>query len=207
MRLSPLTPEEQQFAADHIRLIDKFLDKQSLNPSDWYDIAVFGYLLAVEKWLRQPRLQRYAFSTIAWKTMYSRIGIELKKQERRIKTISLDAPLFTDDGEFSLMDTITADNLNLLYIGGDQMQIKYNVALPERRGRQNEKSDEALAIDSFILSKTKNMCFEYDSVEEAKKKLSIVTYYKRKNNHQGIYEHYRVENCIYIVRVNGGNTK
>lgn len=107
------------------------------------------------------------------------------------------------------MDSITADNLNLLYIGGNQMQIKYNVALPERRGGggQREKSDEALAIDSFILSKTKNMCFEYESVEEAKKKLSVVTYYKRKNHHQGIYNHYRVENCIYIVRVNGGNVK
>ena len=114
MRLSPLLPEEQKFAADHIRLIDKFLSKQSLNLEEWYDVAVFGYLLAVEKWFRQPQLRRYAFSTIAWRAMSCRISNERRKQDRQIKAVSLDAPLTTEYGEYCLMYSITADNLNLL---------------------------------------------------------------------------------------------
>lgn len=45
-----------------------------MNEHDWdereyYDIAAFGYLSAVQRYLTQPKLRQYAFSTIAWRSM------------------------------------------------------------------------------------------------------------------------------------------
>ncbi|MBD5087391.1 MAG: hypothetical protein HDT30_01065 [Clostridiales bacterium] len=82
------------------------------------------------------------------------------------------------------------------------MNIKYNVQLPERKSNYvGRKSDETIAIEGFLLGKMKNMCFEYDTDEEAKKKLSVVQANRRKNKHQKVYDVYRVKNCIYVVRL------
>lgn len=53
-RLYPLTPEEQEFAAIHIDLVDTFLRRERLDPNEYYDIVIFGYLEAVQKQHREP---------------------------------------------------------------------------------------------------------------------------------------------------------
>ena len=67
--LRPLTGEQRQFAADNHDLIFSFLQEQKLDIDCCYDIAVFGYLRAVERYLTEPRLRRYQFSTVAWRAM------------------------------------------------------------------------------------------------------------------------------------------
>ena len=84
---------------DHHRLSD-----------DWYDVVVFRYLLTVQNWMERPELHRYAFSTIAWRAMSSAVSNERRKRQRRIQTVSLDAPVPDTDG-VTIGDTITADNL------------------------------------------------------------------------------------------------
>lgn len=81
------------------------------------------------------------------------------------------------------------------------MNIKYNVKLPERKVfRGGVKSDEIIAIEGFLTGSMKNMCFEYETPEEAKKKLSAVQSYRRRENHKELYEVWRSEKCIYVVR-------
>ena len=81
------------------------------------------------------------------------------------------------------------------------MNISYNVFVPERPARWGQKSDEALAIEAFIITKgKKNMCFEYETKDEAKKKLSGISAYKRKKSHADLYDAFRIENRIYIVK-------
>jgi hypothetical protein len=87
------------------------------------------------------------------------------------------------------------------------MEIKYNVQAPPKKAfNGGAKSEEVKAIEDFLTSgNAKNMCFEYGTDQEAKKKLSTVSSHKRnynKTNAKG-YDAYRVNNCIYIVRSGG----
>lgn len=204
--LPPLTEPEQEFAEKNHHIIKKYLNIRKLPFDEWYDVVIFRYLRSVHRWFTIPELQQYKFETIAFQAMRSAIGGELEKQKRRIKTISLDEPIpGTDD--LTYQDIVTADNLNYLYcVGDDEMNVKFNVKVPERKMFKGwAKSDETIAIEGFLAGKMKNMCFEYDTPEEAKKKLGSVQALRRKENHQAIYDAFRNENCIYIVRKEAAN--
>ncbi|MDD2981019.1 MAG: sigma-70 family RNA polymerase sigma factor [Hespellia sp.] len=71
-KIRPLTSQEQEYAADHHTLVWKFLHSYDLPEADFYDVIIFGYLLAVQEYVNSPRLQKqYAFSTIAWQNMHN----------------------------------------------------------------------------------------------------------------------------------------
>ena len=83
----------------------------------------------------------------------------------------------------------------------NRLKITYNVQAPDRRGFA--KSEEVKAIEDFLTSgNAKNMCFEYDTKEEAKNKLATISGHKRKYNeqHPKGYDAYRVDKCIYVIR-------
>lgn len=101
---TPLTPEQQELAAQQYKEIEKYLSRKKLDATEWYDVAAFGYLRAVRLYTERPDLRRYAFSTIAGHSMDSEIDKERKKQRRRIQPLSLDAEL-TEDG-FTLYDAV-----------------------------------------------------------------------------------------------------
>lgn len=85
------------------------------------------------------------------------------------------------------------------------MNIKYNVQVPEKkRFNGGTKSEEVRAIEDFLTTgNTKNMCFEYDDIKEAKSKLSTISSHRRKFNQTAAkgYDAYRVDKCIYVVRL------
>lgn len=61
----PLTPEEAQFATDHINIVWWYLDQQGLDRAEWFDVVIFRYLLTVKRWLALPDLQQVRFVTVA----------------------------------------------------------------------------------------------------------------------------------------------
>lgn len=65
----PLTAEESAFAEKHHDMIGSYLRAHRLPFDDFYDVAVFGYLRAVRKYLARPELRQYKFSTIAYRAM------------------------------------------------------------------------------------------------------------------------------------------
>lgn len=87
------------------------------------------------------------------------------------------------------------------------MEIKYNVqAPPKNQFHGGSKSEEVKAIEDFLTSgNAKNMCFQYESAKAAKTKLSTISSHRRKYNEKNPkgYDAYRVDNCIYIVRLTG----
>ena len=91
------------------------------------------------------------------------------------------------------------------------MEVKYNVqAPPKKQFNGGAKSQEVKAIMDFLTSGTaKNMCFEYDTPKDAKSKFSTVSSHRRKYNLTAPkgYDAYRVENCIYVVRLTGKEGK
>ena len=123
-KLTPLTQEEQKFAEENHWVIDWFFRISNYNLSEYYDVAAIGYLKAVKSWHTRSELHEYSFSTIAKQTMRSYIGNELKKADRRIKTISLDAIVGDSEG-MTLMVMVTYDsylNCYSLCVGGVKTQ-------------------------------------------------------------------------------------
>ena len=99
----------------------------------------------------------------------------MEKQRRRIHAASLDAEIPGTDG-LTIADTVTDENRNFInYVfqkgrSDDGMQLHYNVKLPPKKEtKHGRKSDERIAIEAFMQSTHKNMCFEYDTSMEAKK--------------------------------------
>lgn len=85
------------------------------------------------------------------------------------------------------------------------MEIKYNVqASPKRAFNGGTKSEEVRAIEDFLTSgNAKNMCFEYDTPQAAKSKLSTISSHRKKWNQTAAkkYDAYRVDKCIYVIRL------
>ena len=85
------------------------------------------------------------------------------------------------------------------------MEIKYNVQAPPKRAfNGGTKSEEVRAIEDFLTSgNAKNMCFEYDTPQAAKSKLSTISSHRKKWNQTAAkkYDAYRVDKCIYVIRL------
>ena len=111
-----LTSTEQQFAEDHHGLIYSFLNSKNLNDDDYYDIVVFGYLSAIQRYMSQPKLRKYSFSTIGWQSMERSLSNHYKsenRQKRRAFTVSLDS-VEQDCGRTHLHSYVSAPDLLLM---------------------------------------------------------------------------------------------
>ena len=71
---TPLTPEQVCFAAKNHRLIYRYLKKKHLSKEEYYDVAVFGYLKAVQDYFSKEDLKQYAFSTLCFRYMSREIS-------------------------------------------------------------------------------------------------------------------------------------
>lgn len=89
MTNTPLTPEQVCFAAKNHQLIYKYLKYRQLPKEEYYDIAVFGYLKAVEDYFNKEGLHRYAFSTICWRYMSREISNYRKSLLRQKRIANL----------------------------------------------------------------------------------------------------------------------
>lgn len=109
-KMTPLTPEEREFAEKNHPAVLWYIKEAKLEPEEYYDVVVMGYLKAVKKWFERPDLHKYSFLKIAKMTMRGYVGCERKKQDRRIKTVSLDAIVAGTDG-VTRQETITYENM------------------------------------------------------------------------------------------------
>lgn len=112
MKLHELTREQQTFAEDNHNLIYTFLRAKRLRPDDYYDVIVFGYLRAVQKYLlREDLRSQYEFSTIAWRAMECDLGKHYKAQSRpmrRAVTVSLESMF--NKSEWLMMADVIPDS-------------------------------------------------------------------------------------------------
>ena len=80
------------------------------------------------------------------------------------------------------------------------MKITYDLeVLPERRSGTRE-SEEVTAIKVFLAGTHKNMCFEYDNEKDAKRRYDTVRNFRLQHKLQEVFEVFRREKCLYIVR-------
>ena len=161
-----LSMEERSFITENHHMVKEYLQMRRLPEDEWYDVVIFRFIRAVQLWFSRPDLHRWAFRTIAYQNMRSAIGHEMEKQRRRIHAASLDAEIPGTDG-LTIADTVTDENRNFInYVfqkgrSDDGMQLHYNVKLPPKKEtKHGQKSDERIAIEAFMQSTHKNMCFE-----------------------------------------------
>ena len=84
------------------------------------------------------------------------------------------------------------------------MKITYNLqVLPERTTRRD--NEETTVIKAFLADGEKrNMVFEYDTPEEAKKRYDSMRNYRNTNKLQDIYDVWRSDALICIVKTKKG---
>lgn len=106
-RLEPLTDSERKFATENHNLIYGFLHRYGYDLENYYDVAVFGYLKAVQIYNRREDLRnKYAFPFISQQYMRSEIGnhlrIENAKKRKPTETVaSLDAEYSETDNLYN----------------------------------------------------------------------------------------------------------
>ena len=110
--MKPLTGEQKHLAELNHDLVYKFLNKNNLSEAEYYDVVIFGYLCAAQEYCENPKLQRYSFSTVAWKRMQRELSNHLKfldRKKRDFPTISLSEMLGNSDS-LHYEDVITLEN-------------------------------------------------------------------------------------------------
>ena len=81
------------------------------------------------------------------------------------------------------------------------MKITYNLQVLPQRKNSRKDSEETTALKAFLAdSEKKNMVFEYDTPQEAKKRYDSMRNYRNANKLQDIYDMWRSEALICIVK-------
>lgn len=81
-----MTPQQRRFAAEHHNLIYAFLREKGWAEDEYYDIAAFGFLRAVIRYLTETDIRKYAFSTVAWRAMTQSISSYHRAEARRLES-------------------------------------------------------------------------------------------------------------------------
>ena len=100
MTMKTMTDEQRKFAEENHNLVYAFLSENGLSESLYYDVVIFGFLLAVQEYCENPKLKKYKFATVAWKRMRRELfnfRKYLSNSKRAVKTISLQSYIEHED--------------------------------------------------------------------------------------------------------------
>lgn len=112
--MKPLTAEQSQIAELNHDLVFEFLNEYNLPESQYYDVVIFGYLCAVQEYCEKPELQKYLFSTVAWRQMKHELYRHYKYHERKkrdFQTVSLSDIKSGNDASLKSDETATENRL------------------------------------------------------------------------------------------------
>lgn len=96
-KLEPLTDSERQFATENHNLVYCFLNRYGYSMENYYDVAIFGFLKAVQIYSRREDLRnKYDFPFISWQYMRSEVGNHCRMEDAKKRKplgalVSLDA--------------------------------------------------------------------------------------------------------------------
>lgn len=102
--MEPMTSQEQAFAEANLYLVSNFLSFHQLPEEEYYDVAVFGYLKAVQAYIRHPIApERQNFIALARRCMSGEVCNEWRYENQKLRksdypVLSLDSPVTEDTG-------------------------------------------------------------------------------------------------------------
>ena len=103
----PLNDTQRIFADKNHNLVYKFLHEKNLPASEYYDIVIFGYLRAVQRYLTDPNLAGYSFATVAWRAMEGEVVNTHRTDKRRFRVIRFVRPRQSYTGHLTRHSTPT----------------------------------------------------------------------------------------------------
>ena len=103
----PLNDTQRIFADKNHNLVYKFLHEKNLPASEYYDIVIFGYLRAVQRYLTDPNLAGYSFATVAWRAMEGEVVNTHRTNKRRFRVIRFVRPRQSYTGHLTRRSTPT----------------------------------------------------------------------------------------------------
>ena len=103
----PLNDTKRIFADKNHNLVYKFLHEKNLPASEYYDIVIFGYLRAVQRYLTDPNLAGYSFATVAWRAMEGEVVNTHRTDKRRFRVIRFVRPRQSYTGHLTRRPTPT----------------------------------------------------------------------------------------------------
>lgn len=97
--MKTMTDEQRKLAEENHDLVYEFLKANQLSINQYYDIVIFGYLCAVQDYCENLSLQKYKFTTIAWKKMQRELSSYhsyIGSQKRSYITVSFQDRISDD---------------------------------------------------------------------------------------------------------------
>ena len=110
----PLNDTQRIFAEKNHNLVYKFLHEKNLPASEYYDIVIFGYLRAVQRYLTDPNLAGYSFATVAWRAMEGEVVNTHRTDKRRFRVIRFVRPRQSYTGHLTRRSTPTVTDEEVL---------------------------------------------------------------------------------------------
>lgn len=167
MKLEKLTDTERKFAEENHNLIYGFLYQKELSIEDYYNIAILGFLKAVQVYHRRKDLNgKYKFSVIAWKYMQSEVGnyIRMEHSKKRTTTeniLSLDADNAEMENLYNMIGGKSAEadmmeNSRMESILENMTEIQRKIVSLKMEGYSNTETFLILEIPSSTFYKEMN---------------------------------------------------
>ncbi|MEY8321969.1 hypothetical protein AAK894_13010 [Lachnospiraceae bacterium 46-61] len=195
---TPLTEQQKIFATENHALLYKFLVIHHLDNKEWYDVVAIAYIKAVQSWFKREDLHKYRFSVIAFRVMSAYVCHEIQRQKRQIQTISLDSMINSEFDNMTYHDTITNKNKKYIqYMGSDDVK----VGLIRNYKPEKIKSKDTLIIEAFLDTDEECLVFEFETIEEARRKSFIYRSLRNRTNSKDIYNVKQRKNSVYIERL------
>lgn len=155
--MEKLTEKERQYAEQNHNIVYWFLRKNNYDIEDFYSIAVFGYLKAVQIYNRRTDLQqKYEFAFIAQQYMRSEVGnyfTTQNSQKRKSEkgTVSFDVECMGKENLYNVMGTKSVEDnmteMELFYdIMGNLSDLQRKIVLLKMDGYNNKEVAEQMAI-------------------------------------------------------------
>lgn len=164
----PLSPEERRFAEENHDLVYQFLNKNGLSMDEHYDIAVFGYLRAVQRYFAEPALRKYNFSTIAAQNMQRECFKHDRAMSRAKKHISESS---LDDAPFGSLPNIPPSVSSHYSVQDLEMQLLLH-ALAEKVSQQQmtivRMRTEGYALREIARAQNLSLYFVRKLLEEVR---------------------------------------
>ena len=163
-KLSPLTEPEKAYATASHNLIYSFLRKFGYDIEEYYNVAVIGYLKAVQVYHRRKDIQKqYSFQCISYQYMRSEIGNYIKamttqKRKPTEPIISIDAGYYDME---SLYNCIGGKSLESEIMEAESLaellenfsEIQQNIMKLKLEGYSNKEICESLEIGATTFYK------------------------------------------------------
>lgn len=115
-KLKPLSNYERKFAEENHNLVYDFLHRHGYSLENYYDVAIFGFLKAVQVYSRREDLRnKYDFPYISWQYMRSEIGNhcrmkDAKKRKPSGTLVSLDAEYAESENLYNCISAIGGES-------------------------------------------------------------------------------------------------